>query len=373
VVDRIFHMYGVEELGLRAIAERLTSEGVPSPAAHDPSRNRHRNPVGWSHSAVRAILANPAYRGVRAWGKQTRVEALLDPEDPAAGLKSSMRWRDQAEWVTAVERTHQPIVSDQLAALVAGKLTAYKPPGSRRPRSSGHPYCLRGLLYCGRCGSKLQGSWRPNRQPGSGRVLYRCEIKRSRALPPDLADHPSTLHIREDTVLRHLDPWIESLANAEWLAVGQRPDERQEAKRAGLQAQLAETERRIGRLIDAVESGGDSSLLVKQLQVRETERQALLARISSLTGRPNLTPMQIEAMVAELGGIAEVLRNATPQQRAEVYGSLGLVLTYDDRSNELHVTADLARVAGRVGGGTRTRGPRPLVVESPWSELCRAA
>jgi DNA invertase Pin-like site-specific DNA recombinase len=352
VVERIFHMYGFEELGLRAIAERLTEEGVLSPSAYDPARNGHRNPLGWAHSAVRAILMNPVYRGIRAWGKQTRVETLLDPDNPAVGLRSSMRWRDQSEWVTPVERTHEPIVNDELAALVAGRLTAYKPAGSRKPRPSGHPYCLRGLLYCGRCGSKLQGSWRPNRQPGSGRVLYRCEIKRTRALPPELADHPSTLHVREDTVLRHLDPWIESLADPEWLAVGQVPDERQEARRAGLQAELAGTERRITNLIEAIESGGDNSLLVTQLQVREAERQALMARISSLTGRPNLTPAQVKAMVAELGGIAGVLRNATTQQRAEVYGSLGLMLIYDDRSKELHVTADLARVAGRVGGGT---------------------
>ncbi len=27
----------------------------------------------------------------------------------------------------------------------------------------------------------------------------------------------------------------------------------------------------------------------------------------------------------------------------------------------------------RVGGGTRTRGPRPLVIESPWSQLGKAA
>ena len=46
-------------------------------------------------------------------------------------------------------------------------------------------------------------------------------------------------------------------------------------------------------------------------------------------------------MVAALGGVAQVLRNGTAPQRAEVYASLGLVLTYDDRTKKLHVSADL--------------------------------
>nr|WP_079219712.1 recombinase family protein [Mycobacterium intermedium] len=34
------------------------------------------NSVGWSHSAIRAILDNPTYRGVRVWGKQEKYEVL---------------------------------------------------------------------------------------------------------------------------------------------------------------------------------------------------------------------------------------------------------------------------------------------------------
>lgn len=175
--------------------------------------------------------------------------------------------------------------------------------------------------------------------------------------PPMVADlwgkwSKLDIYVREEAMLQHLDPWIESLADADWLAEGQAPDERQEAQRGRLSGELAEVDRRIQRLIEAIESGGKSGLLVEQLRRREAERHALRARLSCLTGKPNLTPREIEAMVAALGGVAQVLRNATAPQRAEVYASLGLVLTYDDRTKKLHVSADLARVAGRVGGGT---------------------
>ncbi|HEX5268493.1 MAG TPA: recombinase family protein [Acidimicrobiales bacterium] len=50
VVRRIFEMYA-EGAGLRLIADTLTREGIPSPAAYDRRRNPHRDPRGWAHSA----------------------------------------------------------------------------------------------------------------------------------------------------------------------------------------------------------------------------------------------------------------------------------------------------------------------------------
>ena len=183
VVQRIYTMFGVEELGLRSIAEVLTGEGVPSPSAYDRARNRHRNPLGWSHSAIRAILTNPVYRGVRIWAKQQRVESLLDPDDVAAGHQTRMRWQDRDSWITPASPTHEALVSAEIAALVAGRIAA-RTPGRPKPRVSPHRYALRGILFCARCGSRLQGSYRRSRVAGPGRVLYRCEVKRSRALPP---------------------------------------------------------------------------------------------------------------------------------------------------------------------------------------------
>ncbi len=49
--------------GLKAIAEGLTRDDIPSPSAYDPRRNRHRCGIAWSYSAVRAILSNPRYTG----------------------------------------------------------------------------------------------------------------------------------------------------------------------------------------------------------------------------------------------------------------------------------------------------------------------
>ena len=53
-----------QRAGRDAIAERLTADGIPSPSAHDPSRNPHCCGIAWSKSAIRAILINPRYTGL---------------------------------------------------------------------------------------------------------------------------------------------------------------------------------------------------------------------------------------------------------------------------------------------------------------------
>ena len=77
VVRRIFEMFAAGN-GLKAIANALTADGVPSPSAHDRARNSHRDPRGWAHSAVRTILRNEKYLGRAVWGKQQRNLSIGD-------------------------------------------------------------------------------------------------------------------------------------------------------------------------------------------------------------------------------------------------------------------------------------------------------
>ena len=84
---------------------------------------------------------------------------------------------------------------------------------------------------------------------------------------------------------------------------------------------------------------------------------------------------QIAAIVQGLGGIAEALQSATAQERAAVYESLAIRLTYDDRTNQVRATSDLARVLGGVGGGPCPPATREVVSiwrrRVPGAEWCR--
>lgn len=349
VVERIYRMYA-DGSGLRYIAQRLTDDGVPSPSQYDPARNRHRDPRGWSHSAIRAILDNPAYAGVRVWGKQEKYEILVNPDDVAAGYETRMRWRDQADWIAPDRRTHEALVTDDLAQAVRLRIQARRGPGLVCSRESTVPYALRGLLYCAACGRRMQGAARVGKR--ITRILYRCELGKSRSVPIDLRDHPRTVYLREDAVTSRLDEWIASLADPDDLARGQEVDPVAGAGYAALQRQLSEANGKVAALIAALESGVAVEDLTAALSRRTAERDELKARLEGAKRPCAMSAGQISELVDELGGLSAVLSEATGPERAQVYASLGLRLDYDPQLQRVTATADLSRVAGRVRGGT---------------------
>jgi site-specific DNA recombinase len=349
VVERIYRMYA-DGAGLRYIAQRLTDDGVPSPSQYDPARNRHRDPRGWSHSAIRAILDNPAYAGVRVWGKQEKYEVLVNPDDVAAGYETRMRWRDQSDWIAPDRRTHEALVPDDLAQAVRLRIQARRGPGLVCSRESTVPYALRGLLFCAACGRRMQGAARVGKR--TTRILYRCELGKSRSVPIDLSDHPRTVYLREDALTSRLDEWIASLADPEDLARGQEVDPVVGAGYAALQRQLSEANGKIAALIEALESGVAVEDLTAALHRRSAERDELKTRLEHAERPSVMSATQISELVEELGGLSAVLGHATGPERAQVYASLGLRLDYDPQLQRVTATADLSRVAGRVRGGT---------------------
>jgi site-specific DNA recombinase len=322
-------MYVEEGRSFRAIAQTLTDEGIPSPSAHDPARNRHRDGRGWAFSAVRAILGNPAYAGRRVWGRQEKFETLLDPSDVAAGSQTRMRWKDKEAWIRPGRVTHPSIVEDHLVAAAERLLSARIPPERTRQRPTEHPYALRGLLKCGICGSMMQGSFRKSRADGPGRVLYRCEIRRSRALPPELIEHPSTVYVRQDAIVDKIDQWISSLASAEVLAAGQLPDPSTDQQRAALGRRLSDTQHKISSLIAAIESGVEPTLLGRQLATRAVEKERILHEIGRLEPTGARSAREIQSLIDLFGSVADALKSATHDEHHRIYTACRLTCEYD--------------------------------------------
>ena len=123
VVQRIYELY-LSGAGYKQIATVLTNEGIPSPSAHDRTRNSHRSGHAWAISAVRTILANPRYLGYHVSGRTKKADILLDPDSPALGHVTRQRWQDRAEWVTASVQTYDAIVDETTWHQVAGLIAA---------------------------------------------------------------------------------------------------------------------------------------------------------------------------------------------------------------------------------------------------------
>jgi len=230
IAVRIFEEY-VSGKGLFAIAEGLTRDAIPSPSAYDRARNSHRSGEGWSKSAVRAILTNPRYTGLAVWGRQRRDEVLVDVEDVAAGHRTRMRWNDEEDWVRSPSVAHEPLIGPELFEAAQVRRVANGRTTIRRPRRTPRPYLLRGLLRCGLCDRRMQGSWNHEQS------YYRCCYPTEYALPRR-TQHPRTVYVREAKIVQPLDDWISGIFE---------PDRLEETCRALAEAQEPAPEARRSR------------------------------------------------------------------------------------------------------------------------------
>jgi hypothetical protein len=81
-----------------------------------------------------------------------------------------------------------------------------------------------------------------------------------------------------------------------------------------------------------------------------------------------LTADDVRELVASVGDISAVLAAADPKLKAELYGDLGLRLTYRPADQLVRVEALPAWAKGCVGGATQTPSTR-----DPWQAWLVAA
>lgn len=110
VVRRIFAEY-LAGSGDRTIAAGLNRDRVLCPSACRPRQNPHRRADGWQGSTVRSILENPRYTGYAFFGRWTRCELLLDPDDAAAGQVIRFRRAAPSTVVRSLTPAHPRIVT----------------------------------------------------------------------------------------------------------------------------------------------------------------------------------------------------------------------------------------------------------------------
>jgi site-specific DNA recombinase len=354
VVKRIFASY-IGGRGFHAIAEELTGEGIPSPSAHDPARNRHRDHRAWSKFAVRAILMNPKYTGRQVWNRQRRDEVLLDVEDVAAGYQTRMRWNDASDWVWSTDVMHEAIVSSEdftraQAQMAAG---AHRPTTAKRHRTN-RTYLLSGLVTCGLCGRKMQGSYNNNAHQ------YRCLYAANYAAVKGL-DHPKAVYVRESAIVPKLDEWIGTLfdpANldetCEALAMAGGATEADHARIEAANRKLADCDERLGKYRKAIDAGADPVVVAGWMAEVQGERLKAERELGLAQPQGKLTKKQIRALVSSLRDIAAVLATADPKLKAEAYAELGISVTFDPVTR---IVAAESRPEGActtecVGGGT---------------------
>jgi hypothetical protein len=288
------------------------------------------------------IVTNPRYTGRQVWNKQRTDEVLIDVEDVALGHEAKQRWNSPEDWVWSASIAHTPLVSTAMFEKVQRNLTVRGVGGDsgNAPRRSRRAYLFRGLLRCGVCGRRMEGSF------NHGRLYYRCAASRDFVWQHRIS-HPPCLYLREASIAGPVDRFLHQelgasrlpdtlrrLAQAQHRAVDvlEGADERT----ATLQQAVADCDTKIKSYRAALDAGGDAVVIAGWIKETTALRAATQAMIGAERAKPErMTEDQIGNIVEGLGGLLGLLRDADPRDRAEVYARIGLRLTYQPGTETL--------------------------------------
>jgi DNA invertase Pin-like site-specific DNA recombinase len=353
VVRRIFAEY-LNGRGDRAIANGLNRDGIPCPSARRPDQNSHRLADGWQGSTVRSILENPRYTGYAFFGRWTKQEMLLDPDDVAAGHVVRFR-RAGAERVVRSRRpAHPQIVSVEDFTQVQllrwskgadGLATARK--AERTGRATKRTYLFRGLIRCGVCTRKMEAS------PRAHGMYYRCPARTLAPGSPALAEHPPSVYLREDPLLHAVNGWIGELFQPDQVdrtvtaLVGSQ--QRPSGEPSTAKKRLADAEARLRRFQVAIGAGIDPTALVEAINTAQTERAAARAELDNAPAPSAVTAADVYAMIDSLGDVGAALKDAKPERLAELYKATDLHVCYEPKTStaEVSIRVNSVRVRGR--------------------------
>ncbi|MFD2489335.1 recombinase family protein [Amycolatopsis jiangsuensis] len=357
VVRRIFAEY-LEGVGDRAIAKGLNEDGVPCPSERRRDQNRHRLADGWQGSTVRSILENPRYTGYAIFGRWTKHETLLNPDDVSAGHVVRFRRAEPERVVRSRRPAHPEIVSVETftqAQLVRRSRAAGGMRGiaklDRDRSATKHTYLLKGLVRCEICTRKMQGA-----AIRKG-VYYRCIARTLAPGSAALADHPKTVNLREDVVTPPINAWLCQMfdpANRDETVAalidtqGSQPSTGREA----VEKRLKDAEARLRRHQAAIEAGVDPAALVDAMNVAQAERQAAKEELQHLPEAQTLDVAEVYAMLDSLGDVARHLNSRNPDRIMQVYRDLGLQVVYNNKKEAVVVTASPRVGNVCVRGGT---------------------
>jgi hypothetical protein len=96
----------------------------------------------------------------------------------------------------------------------------------------------------------------------------------------------------------------------------------------GAQQEIAECDAKLRQHRAALEAGADPVLITSWMKETQARRALAEARLKTPAARRRMTQEEITSLVTGVGEIMQALNEADPADKAEVYGRLGLTLTY---------------------------------------------
>lgn len=144
-------------------------------------------------------------------------------------------------------------------------------------------------------------------------------------------DHPTSVYLREEQPLPQVDAWLArklhpaafTAAVREYQATRPEPKPDEDARQ-----EIAECDATLRQHRAALEAGADLVIVTSWMKETRARRAVAEARLRKPEARRRMTQEGIFSYATELGNLMQVLSEADPADKAEVYSRLGLTLTY---------------------------------------------
>lgn len=267
VVLRIFQLYA-QGIGYRHIASTLNAEQIESPHSGCGHRSGY-----WQSSTVRALLKQPKYIGDWTWNR-TKWNKKNATGKRLARLNPASIWvHHRCEDLRIVPPSLWQQVQHRLS-----QSSARTSPGNRKS------FALSGLLTCANCGSKLVIV------KSRGVQTYACNRHRSGG--PSACSSTARLPRREaeQSIFAELKSLLlnqESLSRIashlrEFLRRSEKPTPESTPSLKRRERQLSAA---LQRLLEAIEDGQGSQLIVERIRQREAELFEIRGQIAASTRR----------------------------------------------------------------------------------------
>ncbi|WP_428395998.1 recombinase family protein [Lichenicoccus sp.] len=305
IVQRIFALFAAGSSPI-AIAKTLNGEGLTGPGGKP-----------WRDTTVRGhatrgtgILRNELYIGRLVWNRMHYVR------DPATGNRVSRLNPRDARITVDVPKLR--IIDDELWARVQARLgdirSASGADDPERPRFWDRrraQHILTGKVFCGCCGGAFSNSGRDYLACNAAKKQGVCDNRRSirRQTLDDL--------VLDAMRTQLMDPGSVAAFISEFTAEWNRVQAEKEAGREQQERELAQVQRKLAGLIDALAEGFRGPGLQKQLDQLEARRSFLEDQLASATATaPRLHPNLATLYRDRVAALQEALKRERGGQEA---------------------------------------------------------
>ncbi len=273
-------------IGLNKISDGLNKKHIPSPSKGV-----------WAKSAVRSLLTNPAYTGVRFYNKRN-----WQKRNEKGGYTKNPR----SEWIIK-EDAHPALISKEIFGKAQSMFKTRKPGAGRQYSNT---YLFSGLITCKHCGQRFQGhakhhgDYKKFYYTCGGYVAKGTHVCSCFSVPAEQAEN----FAMDEINARLNSPSVMNEIKAQLRVLLQRQEIPGCGKAASLGNSLKTITRQMSYLVDAIKQGKSYPALLEELDKLEEQKKSLQAEQAAEMAKPALA-INPEAILGRFkDGIADYKR-----------------------------------------------------------------